>query len=64
MSVLLTAQQTAEKLQISYSYFRHLLTKSPNMLPPFVLVGTRRRWREEAVNQWAEGIEKSQARLS
>jgi len=64
MSALLTAQQTAEKLHISYSHFRHLLAETPSQLPPFITVGKRKRWREESVVRWTEDIEKSQARLS
>lgn len=63
MSALLTAQQTAEKLNISYSYFRHLMTENPSQVPPFIMVGKRKRWREESVVRWTEEIETSQARL-
>ena len=63
MGALLTAQQTAEKLNISYSYFRHLMTENPSQVPPFIMVGKRKRWREESVVRWAEEIETSQARL-
>ena len=64
MSALLTAQQTAAKLSISYSYFRHLMAEDPSKLPPFLMIGQRKRWREETVAKWAEETEKSQARLS
>lgn len=64
MSALLTAEQTARKLGISYSYFRHLMASDPKALPPFLTIGKCRRWREEAVAEWAEKTEKSQARLS
>lgn len=64
MSALLTAQQTAARLSISYSYFRHLMAENPSKIPPFVFIGSRRRWREEAVDQWVKRIEESQARLS
>ena len=64
MSALLTAEQTAKKLGISYSYFRHLMAEDPKSLPPYIIIGKCRRWREESVAAWAEEIEKSQARLS
>ena len=64
MSVLLTAEQTADRLSISYSYFRHLLAKDPTRIPPFVTIGKRRRWRPETIDRWFEESEKSQARLS
>lgn len=63
MSVLLTAEQTARELSISYSYFRHLLSEDPKQLPPYIVIGTRRRWRQESVANWAKEIEESQARL-
>ena len=57
MSALLTAAQTAEKLNISYSYFRHLMAEDPSKLPPYLLIGKSKRWREESIAKWAEQIE-------
>lgn len=64
MSALLTAEQTAQVLGISYSYFRQLLSTNPKALPPFITIGKCRRWREESIEEWTAEIEKSQARLS
>jgi predicted DNA-binding transcriptional regulator AlpA len=58
MSALLTAAQTAKMLGISYSYFRHLMAKDPKAVPPFLVIGKCRRWREESIAKWAEEIEK------
>lgn len=59
MSALLTAQQTAEKLAISYSHFRHLMSENPENVPPYILIGTSKRWRESDIEKWLDSKTKA-----
>lgn len=51
---LLTAKETAQRLNISYGTLRNILSEKPEALPKPLIIGTRRRWSEKAVDEWIE----------
>lgn len=46
------AKHCAAYLNVSYSYFRRLLSSDPSALPPFVEIGKVRRWSASGVDEW------------
>lgn len=46
MANLLNAQQFAHFLGISYGTLRNIMSNKPESLPPFIMVGRSKRWRE------------------
>lgn len=52
MSHLMDAKHCAAYLNVSYSYFRRLLSSDPSALPPYVEIGKVRRWSASGVDEW------------
>lgn len=49
---LLTAAECAQYLRISYGTLRNFLAIKPENVPPFIMIGTVRRWRESDIQEW------------
>lgn len=51
---LLTAKETAQRLNISYGTFRNVFATKPEDLPRPLIIGKSKRWSEKAVDEWID----------
>lgn len=52
---LMSAQELANYLGLTYGHIRRLLLERPDQLPPYIqITETRKRWKIEDVDKWLE----------
>ncbi len=52
--LIMNAKQLAAALGISYSGLRAILKKDESKLPPYMLIGSSKRWYSPTVKMWIE----------
>ena len=50
----MTSKEVAEFLHISYTEMKRRLKSRPELVPPFYMIGDKRRWRLEDINAWMD----------
>ena len=52
----MTSKEVAEFLHISYTEMKRRLKSKSGLVPPFYMIGDKRRWRLEDILSWMDGL--------